>query len=360
MKKILIVLPTDSLGGAENYLKMIAIHYKNDEVDVYSFKNNERGRWDDIAEFTNLNFISKIHEIVGMGQFFFIMLFRRKKYDYIFTSQVYANGMVGILKSLRILKSKYFIARESTSIFIRFKGKQLKFYKNIINLGYRKIDLLICQTEVMKTQFSEHFSKIENRTKVKVIPNPIDLKVSKTLSSAELDATLPQEYIVTAGRLIKLKGYDLLIESFSKLKKEHPNLKLILLGEGELLEKLQTQAKELNIGDSVIFPGFVRNVYAYFKHAKMCVVSSRIEGFPNVLLQMMSQNTKVVSTLCAGGIVDIEGVYTCEPNSEKGLTTAMQNCMDTDTNSLRDVFDTYLNSRTVEAFLDTIDDIIKN
>jgi glycosyltransferase involved in cell wall biosynthesis len=360
MKKILIVLPTDSLGGAENYLKMIAIHYKNDDVEVYSFKNNERGRWDDIGEFTNLNFISKIHEIVGMIQFFFIMLFRRKKYDYIFTSQVYANGMVGILKSLGILKSKYFIARESTSIFIRFKGKQLKFYKNIINLGYRKMDLLICQTEVMKQQFSEHFSKIEKRTKVIVVPNPIDLKVSKTLSSLKIDTILPDQYIVSAGRLIELKGYDLLIESFSKLKQEHPNLKLVILGEGELLEELQSQAETLNISDSVIFPGFVRNVYAYFKHAEMCVVSSRIEGFPNVLLQMMSQNTRVISTICAGGIENIKGIYTCETHSEMALTTAMKNSMNVDTSSNRAIFDKYLNSRSIESFLETLDASIKN
>jgi len=359
MKKILIVLPTDSLGGAENYLKMIAIHYKNDDVDVYSFKNNERGRWDDIKAFTNLEFISKIHEITGMIQFFFIMLFRKKKYDYIFTSQVYANGMVGILKSLGILKSDYFIARESTSIFIRFKGKRLQFYKNIINLGYRKMDLLICQTEVMKKQFSEHFSKIEKRTKVHVIPNPIDLKVSDTLASNSI-ANLPDEYIVSAGRLIELKGYDLLIESFSKLKKINPNLKLIILGEGELLEPLQAQADSLNIKDAVIFPGFVKNVYAYFKGAKMCVVSSRIEGFPNVLLQMMSQNTSVVSTLCAGGIEDINGVYTCDTHSEESLTKAMQDCYNGNNNHNREIFDMYLNTRSIESFLETIDTIVKN
>lgn len=360
MKKILIVLPTDSLGGAENYLKMIAIHYKNDDVDVYSFKNNERGRWDDIKEFTNLRFISKTHEIIGLIQFFFIMLFKRKKYDYIFTSQVYANAMVGIMKSLGILKSKYLIARESTSIFIRFKGKQLQFYKSIINLGYRKMDVLICQTELMKQQFSEHFSKIERRTKVSVIPNPIDLKLSNTLASFELETILPDKYIVSAGRLIELKGYDLLIDAFSKLKAEHPNLKLIILGEGGLLDTLQTQAKDLNISDSVIFPGFVKNVYAYFKQAKMCVVSSRIEGFPNVLLQMMSQNFSVVSTLCAGGIEHIEGVYTCEPDNGKALFEAMKTCFDTDNTSIRAIFDSYLNSRSMESFLDIIDSQVKN
>nr|WP_321223473.1 glycosyltransferase [uncultured Psychroserpens sp.] len=360
MKKILIVLPTDSLGGAENYLKMIAIHYKNDDVDVYGFKNEERGLWDDISEHTNLRFISKKHEILGLIQFCFIMLFKFKKYDYTFSSQVYANGLIGILKSLGIIRSKYFIARESTSIFLRFKGRKLKIYKFIINLGYRSMDLLICQTEEMKKQFADHFEKIEKRTKICVIPNPIDLKVSQSLSQLKLDIDLPNEFIISAGRFIELKGYDLLIESFSKLKTNCPDLKLILLGEGEELENYKTQIKALNLEDEVLFPGFTNNVYAYFKEAKMCVVSSRIEGFPNVLLQMMSQNTKVVSTLCAGGIENIQGVYTCETHNQQALTIAMQNCLNNDTSKNRQIFDDYLNSRSIEAFLETLNNRIKN
>lgn len=360
MKKILIVLPTDSLGGAENYLKMIAIYYKNHDVDVYGFKNEERGLWDDISDFTNLKFISKKSEVSGLIQFCFIMLFRRKKYDYIFSSQVYANGIIGILKSIGVLRSKYFIARESTSVFLRFTGKKLKFYKSVISLGYRKMDLLICQTEEMKKQFSDHFNKIEKRTKIIVIPNPIDLKVSNKLSKYELNMNLPDEYIVSAGRFIELKGFDLLIESFSKLKMKNLNLKLILLGEGEELENYQSQIKNLGIEDSVIFPGFTNNVYAYFKHAKLCVVSSIIEGFPNVLLQMMSQNSKVVSTKCAGGIDKINGVFTCDINSENELTNAITSCLNSDTTNNRDIFDTYLNSRSIESFISIIDFNLKN
>jgi glycosyltransferase involved in cell wall biosynthesis len=348
------------LGGAENYLKMIAFHYKNEDVEIYAFKNNERGRWNDVGEFANMKFISKAHEVTGIIGFVFIMLFKRKKYDYIYTSIIYANSVVGILKTLGIIRSKYFIARESTSIFLRFKGTQLNFYKNIIRLGYRKMDLLICQTEVMKEQFSKHFKNIEKRTLLRVIPNPIDLKNSKTRSGKQLDLKLPDEFVVTAGRLIELKGYDLLIDSFAKLKSEHPNLKLIILGEGDKLEELQEQATMLNILDSVIFSGFVNNVYPYFKKAKICVVSSRIEGFPNVLLQMMSQNTKVVSSLCAGGIEEIPGIYTCKAGDEETLTTAMRLCLNTNTEKNRQVFDDYLDARSVDAFIETINTTLKD
>lgn len=360
MKKILIVLPTDALGGAENYLKMIALHYKKHDVEVFVFKNEGHSLWDDIKELVKLRFMSKTNIFVGLIQFCFIMLFKRKKYDYIFTSQVYINGLIGILKSLGIVKSRYFIARESTSIFLRFKGRKLWFYKNVIQLGYINMDLLICQTEEMKQQFIKHFSKIVKRTKICVIPNPFNLNISKKLSNSKLKMNLPDEYIVSAGRFIELKGFDLLIESFSKLKIIYPSLKLVLLGEGELLENYKIQAKSLNISNSIIFPGFTNNVYAFFKHAKMCVVSSRIEGFPNVLLQMMSQNTKVVSTRCAGGINDIKGIFTCDVNDLSSLTNAMKNCMVSETIENRNKFDKYLKSRSIESFVKKIDQYLKS
>src|SRR5690606_20880375 len=113
---------------------------------------------------------------------------------------------------------------------------------------------------------------------------------------------LPNNFIVTAGRLIHEKGYDILINAFAELKEKYPDLKLIILGYGDLKQELIYLATSLNIEQDVIFWGFVENVYPFFKKAKACVISSRVEGFPNVLLQMMSQNSNVVSTTCAGGI----------------------------------------------------------
>jgi glycosyltransferase involved in cell wall biosynthesis len=353
--KILIVLPTDSLGGAENYLKMMALHYKNEEVDVYAFKNESNHQWDDLKQYSNLQFLSKSHVFIGVIKFCFLMLLRRKKYDYIFTSQVYVNGLVGILKLLGVIKSKYFVARESTSIFLRFKGKKLKCYRAVINLGYRNMDLLVCQTKEMKQQFIHHFDKIEQRTKICVIPNPIDLEVSNKLSKSVLDFDISLEYIVSAGRFIPLKGYDVLIASFYNLKKKYPNLKLILLGEGELLQDYKMQVENLELEDSVIFPGFTNNVYPYFKHATVCVVSSRIEGFPNVLLQMMSQNTKVVSTTCTETIKEIKGVFTCKADNEVSLTNAINKCLKTNTIVNRNMFDNYLNVRTTASFMKIVD-----
>jgi glycosyltransferase involved in cell wall biosynthesis len=161
-------------------------------------------------------------------------------------------------------------------------------------------------------------------------------------------------YIVSAGRLIPEKGFDILIAAFSKLKQEYRDLKLIIIGDGKFRIEMEILIKKLNLENDVILYGIADNVYPFFKQAKMCVVSSRIEGFPNVLLQEMSQNEKVVSTLCAGDIDKIDGLFTCRPNDEQDLLRAMQQCLEADTAGNRILFDKELQGRSIDGFIDKV------
>jgi len=206
----------------------------------------------------------------------------------------------------------------------------------------------------MKQQFEKYSPRISAKTNIKVIPNPIQLpsKGNSLLNSIPLLNSEP--FIVAAGRLIPIKGFDILISAFAQIKKESPNLKLVLLGDGLEKHNLMQLARQLSIEKDVIFPGFVENIYDYFSQATLCTVSSIMEGFPNVLLQMMSQNTKIVSTLCAGEIENIPGIFTCKPNNIDELTNAIKNCLKEDTSTNTQVFKTYLSKRTVEAFINTV------
>lgn len=356
--KILFVLTTDSLGGAEHYLKMIATYHKGEDISIYYFKNNKRGQWDDVEPFAKKYLMSTFHEVTGIINFVFRMLIDRQRYDYIYTSHIYTNSLVGMLKSVGIIKSKYFIARESTSIFLRFKGFKLSFYAFLYNLGYRKMDVLICQTELMKTQLLQHFPRISKRTKIKVIPNPIELKGKSELANEPLDEIFERNCIVAAGRLIALKGYDVLIEAFELSKNDNPELKLVILGRGPLKEMIEKQVEQSLFKNDIYMCGRVNNVYKYFKKARICVVSSRVEGFPNVLLQMMSQNTNVVSTTCAGGIDTINGIFTCEPGNAGALSSAINQCLNSNTRNRRKIFDEFLNTRSLEQFLNQVSETI--
>ncbi|NRD23520.1 glycosyltransferase [Winogradskyella litoriviva] len=356
--KILFLLPNNILGGAEQYLKMVAEHYKSEDVEIVFFRKLESSLWENLNTYTNQKYMSSKNETIGILKYFFKILFKRNSYDYIFTSHVSVNAFVGIMLSLNILKTQKFIARESTTVFTRFTGIKLAKYEFLYEFGYRKIDLLICQTELMKNQLIEYFPKINKRTIVEEIPNPIDKSQIEFMSKGEAKIKLPKEYLVSAGRLIQLKGFDLLINSLAKLKASYPDLKLLILGKGNLKETLKLQAESLGLKNDVVFVGHVSNVYPYFKNAQACVVSSRIEGFPNVLLQMMSQNNNVISTTCAGGIDKIPNITTVEVDNAEKLYNGILKVLENPINSTQNIHKEFLNKRDISSFIKRINEII--
>lgn len=357
MKKVLISVPNDSLGGSEQYLKMIAAYYLAEgyEVFVLFLKRRLTGAWEDLPR-KNLYLLYSSADTEKKGLYFGVStLFKLRKYhfDYIYTSHVHLTSLTGVFIQLGIIRKHHFVARESTSIFIRFKGTKLFIFRSMYKIGYNQVNVLICQTEYMKVQLIKALPYLAQ--KVIVIPNPINLNLSKDKAKHSLtkqEAIDLGNYIVSAGRLIPEKGFDILIQSFKEIKKEYKNLKLVILGEGVERIQLMELSTGLNLDNDIIFRGFVDNVYPYFKNAQLCVVSSRIEGFPNVLLQMMSQNTKVVSTICAGDIDKLQGIFTCEANNAEELAKTILLCLNTDTSDRRLVFDTELEKRSINKFVE--------
>lgn len=354
--RILIALPNDNLGGAEQYLKMVAEFFFQEgyQVDVYFLKKRVSGAWNEL-ETTDfiLHFTSHTREKYGVCDLFRNLWSNKDiHYQYVFTSHIHLNSFVALLRKMKIVNAEYHIARESTSTFKRYKGLKLFIFKLQYILNYNKIDLLICQTDFMYDQLKKAVPRLVNSIKVKTIPNPINLKNPKMVGE---DHILPfSNFIVSAGRLIPEKGFDILIEAYFQLQKEFSTIKLVILGEGHLRDALENRINELSLNDQIYLPGFIDNVYPYFNQAKLCVVSSRIEGFPNVLLQMMSQNDKVVSTLCAGGIEDIKGIETAETSNIESLYRAMKRSLNEDTRVNRNLFDSELGKRSIGSFINTI------
>lgn len=352
MRKVLIVLPNDSLGGAEQILKMIALNFNDSTVDIRFLKRKQANGWNDIPSHVFLSYQDANSEYLGMLFFVFSFLFKpAKKYDYIFTSHVLVTGTVGFLVRLGLIKKEYFVARESTQVFNRFSGLKLFLYKSMYKLGYSKIDLLICQTEQMKQSLIVNMTWIYRKVKVCVIANPIDL--SNVNNSQDINIEHP--FIISAGRLILEKGFDILIDAFNKISRKYPKIQLIILGEGKERLNLEKKIRALQLENKVFLKGQVLNVYPYFLNAKLCVVSSRLEGFPNVLLQMMSQNTRVVSTKCAGDIDQIAGVFLAETHDIDSLAETMMTSLNQDTTQNRVVFDDFIRKRSIECFLEQIE-----
>ena len=357
LRKMLIVLPTDNLGGAEKVLKMIASHYvSRANVTIFFLKKKSTSLWDDLLIKKNIKLYYGNSKSSGLGLISLIFfVFKCRKFHYIFSSQTIINGFIGLLIKLRIIQTKFFVARESTSVFNRFSGIKLFKYRLIYYLGYSSVDLLICQTELMKAQFIKNLPFISKKINIKTIPNPINLE--KT-SQPNTDFNFNEDYIVAAGRLIEEKGFDILIDAFNLLQNDYSNLKLVILGEGPLRKKLVAKIVDLDLSSKILLIGHVSNALSYFKFSKACVVSSKTEGFPNVLLEMMSQNTNVISTKCAGGIDKLKGVSTLEVNDLNGLTNKIKTILKSDTTHHRILFDKELKSRNINQFINKIESFL--
>ena len=127
------------------------------------------------------------------------------------------------------------------------------------------------------------------------------------LSKSELVANqdtlkLPQKFILFFGRIEdKIKNISLLIDGYNQSKLAKNNIKLVVLGDGPDVLKLQQYAKKLQLSDFIDFRPFVPNPSAIIKNAIFSVLTSQYEGFPMVLIESLSFGIPVVSVDCKSG-----------------------------------------------------------
>ncbi len=363
----LIVLPSDYLGGSEQLLYNLTNYLSGKKLNciVIILTKKNTGLWSNLEIRNTIKHLPFKNLYWGYFNLIPVLIKYSRQYDiaHILASQTLINGLLGFTKRIGFFKKARLVVRESTSIFHRLKGFKLTMYKTSYKLGYSKADLVICQTNFMKAQLVESLPWIQKKVNVVVLQNPINLTLVDQMANQKIEM-IPEiknnDFLVCAGRLISLKGFDVLIKALNEIRSDFPNLKLIILGEGSERNRLEELIHNLNMQETVILMGHVKNVYPYFKSARACVVSSRIEGFPNVLLQMMSQNANVVSTVCAGGIEKIEGVVTCKPDNVGSLASALNECLKIDPNFNRHIFDSYLKDRTIPKFINEISTKLAN
>jgi glycosyltransferase involved in cell wall biosynthesis len=133
-------------------------------------------------------------------------------------------------------------------------------------------------------------------------------------------------FIVGAiGRLSPEKGFDQLIDAVYLLKKD-TGLKLIIIGEGPLKEKLQTKINMMNLSDSAFLAGYLPSGRKYMKFFDVFVLSSLTEGLPITVLEAMFSKIPIVATK-VGGIPEVlqngEGGLLVERKKPEALADAI-------------------------------------
>lgn len=260
-----------------------------------------------------------------------------------------------------------FSSTEHTSIATLLTGKRLglpvivrmptmpknKLYSGFIWQKWRVIHVVsrwllpyakkvIAQTDTMRQQILQYYHLPED--KVLTINNPIDKAFIR--SSAEghpcpFEGTGP--HYLTVGNISYAKSIETLVEAFKKVKEHTPSARLTIVGRNDS-DYARNLLSHLDIDESINLVGFKENPYPYMKHCDVFVLSSRMEGFPNVLLEAMCFNKPIACTTCVPIIKKLvqPGVngYYCATESPDELAQCMLDAAGlTDIHNNYDLFD---------------------
>ncbi len=134
-----------------------------------------------------------------------------------------------------------------------------------------------------------------------VIPNAVAWPLAQTDPVVEPPERGARKRLLAVGRLHAHKGFDLLLTAFASIKSYFPDWDLVILGEGPDREKLEAQALQQGLSDRVSMPGRVGNVGQWYQSSDLYVLSSRVEGLSNTLLESMASGLPVVAFDCDTG-----------------------------------------------------------
>lgn len=192
------------------------------------------------------------------------------------------------------------------------------------------LDGVIALSQGVADDLSRVVPALQDR--IAVIPNiglPLEDQMSIAMGLERIDSQTGCT-LLACGRLTKQKDYPTLFRAFALLS--GTGVKLKIIGDGEERLTLLQMAARLGISDRVTFLGFQRDPYIHMRQADIFVLSSRWEGFGNVLVEAMAMGTPVVSTDCPHGpaeiITDGANGLLVPPGDPEKLAAALQRLID--------------------------------
>jgi glycosyltransferase involved in cell wall biosynthesis len=202
----------------------------------------------------------------------------------------------------------------------------------VARVGYAAADLIIATSHGVARDLTGSFGIDPDH--IRVLANPVDLdRVRAAIAEPMEPAILPSgeaPLIVAAGRLAEAKNYPLMIEAFAMLRQRMP-ARLCILGQGELEGELRQLIAARGLSGAVSLAGFQANPWKYIAKADVFLLTSRYEGFGNVLIEAMACGVPVVATASAGtrDIVqqDIDGVL-IDSHTPEAVAAALRRVLD--------------------------------
>lgn len=194
----------------------------------------------------------------------------------------------------------YYIANKVNAnkkiAWINTDYKKAKYNKEFDIYYYNKFNNIVAVSDYCKKSILEIMPEVKG--KLKVIYDIISPRLINEMANEK--GGFADDFdgirILTIGRLVELKGYDMAIEAADMLKKSGVKFRWYSLGEGELKEELENKVKKFGLGKDFIFLGVTKNPYTYLKQCDIYVQPSRFEGFGLAIAEAKILSKPIVAT----------------------------------------------------------------
>ncbi len=211
----------------------------------------------------------------------------------------------------------------SNHLYSGFTGLKWRVIRWLNKRLLPKASLVIAQTDAMRSEAISHYHLQPER--VVTVFNPID---KATVVAAAKGHPSPfgngSPQFLAVCNVSYAKGVDILLQAFHTVRQTLPQAHLTIVGR---TNTDYAKTLEASAGEGVTFTGFTANPYPYMQHCDVFVLSSRMEGFPNVVLEGMCFDKPVAATTCVPVIDDIivpgGNGYTCPPGDANALADSM-------------------------------------
>ncbi len=314
--KVLFLVPSLRGGGAERAMVTLLNHLDETRIQAVLGVVNLRGAVYRSELRPDLEVIDLDCGRVRNAIPRIVALVRQRRPRVVLSTLGHLNLALAMVRALLPADARL-IGRESTlpSRGIR-KLRAPLLWASAYRRFYPRLDQVICQSQAMKDDLVTGFGLPAGRAVV--IHNPLDIA---RIQAAARSGPLPDFgqrgldngliELVAVGRLSPEKGFDLLIDAVAL--GGDPRIHVSILGEGPEEQALRQRAADRGIAGQVHFRGFQRNPYRYMAAAAALVLSSRYEGFPNVVLEALACGTPVIASPAPGGTREIlDGIGECE------------------------------------------------
>lgn len=210
-------------------------------------------------------------------------IFKKQQADYIFSFMESCNFV-------SILTGEEVVVSIRNNPLIKHKGYQKFLIKCLYK--FKNVKKIITVSKEIERILNVNYVLKNTKT----IYNPI---VINNYQEKE-NLSLYKPFLLSIGRLDSQKNFSLLIKAFSK-SKAIKDAKILIIGEGEQRFKLESLISSLKLKEKVFLLGQKTNVLDYYKQCDMFILPSRFEGFPNVLIEALSNECVCIATDCPTG-----------------------------------------------------------